>query len=150
MDTAVTSEILTLNINRTFNATRDSVFEAWTNAEAICQWFAPDPSMITTVDELDLRVGGKYKFQMQEQSGDKFIVYGEYVSIDRPHQLVFSWQWTHEPELPGMLVTLDFIDKGETIELQLTHERLSSTGARDHHSEGWIGCLVRLEQLLAG
>ena len=148
MDTAVVSEILTLNINRNFNASREAVFDAWTTAEAICQWFAPDPTMTTTVEKLDLKVGGRYQFLMQEQSGDKFIVNGEYVSINRSEQLVFTWQWTHEPDIPGMLVTIDFIEKGEHTEMLLTHERLPNAASRDHHSEGWVGCFVRLEQLL--
>lgn len=148
MNTAVDSEIIILNINRSFMATREAVFDAWTNAEAICQWFAPDPSMITTVDQLDFKTDGRYQIQFKAQNGDTFIVHGEYVSINRPEQLIFTWQWTHEPNIPGMLVTLNFIAKGDTAELQLIHERLPNVASRDHHSDGWIGCLVRLEQLL--
>jgi glutathione S-transferase len=148
MNKAATNEVFTLNISRTFNAKREAVFDAWTNAEAICTWFAPDASMTTTVDQLELKQGGRYQFQMKEQEGDTFIVTGEYVVIKRPEQLIFTWQWIHGDDKAEMLVTLDFIDKGDTTELQLTHEKLPNVESRDHHNEGWNGCLVRLGESL--
>ena len=149
MNTVAAGEVFSLNISRTFNASREAVFDAWTNAEAISKWFSPDPSMTTVVDQLDLEPGGRYQFQMKETDGETYIVTGEYVSINRPEQLVFTWQWIHGDDKAEMLVTLDFIEKGGITELQLTHEKLPSAESRDHHNEGWNACLARLEKSLA-
>ncbi len=148
MNSAVASEVYTLKMTRTFKASREAVFDAWTNAEAISQWLAPDPTMTITVDELDLKQGGRYQVQMQEQDGDTFIVTGEYVTINRPDQLVFSWQWIHGDDRAIMLVTLDFIEVDSGTEMRMTHEKLPSEESRDHHDQGWQGCFNRLEQVV--
>lgn len=148
MSAVVADELFTLKINRTFDASCEVVFDAWTSAEAISAWFAPDPSMKSVVDELDLRVGGRYQFQMQEPEGDTYIVTGEYVNVDRPNQLVFTWQWIHGDDREIMMVTLDFIEQGDATELRLTHEKLPSKESRDHHNEGWVPCLARLAELV--
>ena len=139
-----TTEGFTLNISRTFNASREAVFDAWLNTDAISQWFAPDPTMVTKVDVLDAKEGGRYQFQMVAVDGETFIVTGEYVTIKRPEQLIFTWVWIHGDDKTEMLVTLNFIDKGETTEMQLTHERLPDQSSKDHHNQGWIGCFIRL------
>lgn len=149
MKTDIASEAYTLNISRTFNAQREAVFDAWTNAEAISNWFAPDASMTTIVDELELKTGSRYQFQMKDKDGKTYIVTGEYVSVKRPEQLIFTWQWIHGDDKEEMLVTLNFLDKGNATELQLTHEKLPSVESRDHHNEGWIGCLTRLGEFLS-
>jgi uncharacterized protein YndB with AHSA1/START domain len=46
-------------------------------------------------------------------------------------------------------VTVAFEAKGNETELTLTHERFASAEQRDRHSEGWTGCLARLEEALA-
>ena len=38
---------------------------------------------------------------------------------------------------------------GEGTELTLLHEQFADAEARDHHNQGWIGCIGRLERLLA-
>ena len=112
MNTATATELFTLEMSRTFNAPREAVFDAWTQAEAIRQWFISDPGMTSVVDELDLKPGGRYQFQMIQSNGEAYIVTGEYVSIRRPEQLAFTWQWTHGDMSDIMLVTLDFNRQG--------------------------------------
>lgn len=150
-NTAATAEQLyTLTINRSFDAPREVVFDAWTDADALAKWFAPDPKMLTVVDELDVKPGGRYQLQMQEQDGDTYIVTGEYVNIDRPNQLVFTWQWIHGDDRDIMLLTLDFKEQNGKTEMCMTHEKLPSAESRDHHDEGWQGCFNRLEQFVTG
>jgi len=47
-----------LQVKRTFQASRERVFRAWTDAKELARWFAPPSDYSTVVPELDLRVGG--------------------------------------------------------------------------------------------
>ncbi len=136
-----------LNISKTYKAPVQAVFDAWTHAGSVAGWFAPSDDFTTVVHELDLRVGGRYRFEMQDPEGGVFIVFGEYVDISSPHRLVFTWSWEHEPENEVMLVTVELNEQGDETKLSLLHETLPSAGSRDHHEQGWMGCLMRLGSL---
>ena len=139
----------TLQLKRTFNAPREQVFAAWTEADALSRWFAPTDEFTTRVVELDVRVGGRYQFDMLTPEGEVHSVAGEYVAIAPPTQLVFTWAWINKEDTSEMLVTVDFLDKGDATELVLNHERLPDETSRDLHGEGWDGCLARLTKFLA-
>ena len=145
---AETSEGFSLQINRTFNANREAVFDAWVCENAVSQWLAPDPGMIMKVETLDVREGGQYQFRMTNVERENFIVTGEYLTIKRPEELVFTWAWIHGDDKTVMLITLKFIDKGEGTEMQMTHERLPDQGSKDHHNEGWLACFNRLAKVV--
>lgn len=151
MGTAQTNEYDTLHLSRTFNAPCNKVYGAWTNAGILSQWFAPSDQMKTEVLELDVRVGGRYRIRMEEGENDcEFhIVGGEYLSIVPNKKLIFTWQWEDDDSNTEMLLTLKFIDKGDTTDFLLTHERILDQETRDSHNEGWTSCLARLGTLLS-
>ena len=133
-----------LTLDRHFNADREAVFRAWTDATALTHWFAPSNDFRTVVHELDVCVGGKYRIAMHEDDGIH-VVYGEYVHIDAPDSLVFTWAWEHDEDAVQMLVTVELTEANGGTDMKLLHERLPSETARDLHNEGWTGCLARLE-----
>ena len=142
-----TNEILTLSIRRQFKASVDAVFKAWTDAEQVSQWFAPTAGFSVKVPLMDVQAGGKYRIEMTNPDGETYIAVGEYIEVSEPSKVVFTWAWEGGDE--GMRVTLDFqACKGGT-ELILTHEQFPDAGSRDHHDEGWTGCLAGLEKFLA-
>lgn len=59
------------------------MFNAWTTPEVISQWFAPG-SMTVPEASVDFKIGGAYRFVMQNQEGEQFIVGGEYREIAKP------------------------------------------------------------------
>ncbi len=68
-----------LVITRTFNATRDMVWKAWTAPERLAQWWGPTGYEIT-VASLDLRPGGVFLYVLKAPSGDEMwgkFVYGD-------------------------------------------------------------------------
>ncbi len=107
--------------------------------------------MTTTVHALDLRVGGRYRFEMRDPDGKSHIVIGEYREIDAPTRLVFTWAWESEQaeDTQETLVSLLLREQGKATEMLLTHKRFPSERSRELHNQGWAGCLARLEQLLA-
>ena len=57
----------TLQVKRTFGASRERVFRAWTNAEELRHWFFPSTDYTVVIPVLDLRVGGKYQLEMHHK-----------------------------------------------------------------------------------
>ena len=74
----------TLTVRRTFAASRDRVFRAWTDPEELKQWWRLDESYTTPMAEMDLRVGGKYRLAMKPPQGDARIVGGVFREIHPP------------------------------------------------------------------
>jgi uncharacterized protein YndB with AHSA1/START domain len=144
-----------LQLTRVFDAPRELVFRAWTDANQFKQWFgavACDGSSLRSL-KADARVGGKYRIQVQKADGEFFTSVGVYREVKPPERLVFTWQFEKdgsgdefgEVEPPEMLVTLEFKARGEQTELLLTHEKFASGESRDRHNDGWTRCLESLE-----
>ena len=100
--------------------------------------------------EVDLRVGSKYRICMKSPEGDVMYLTGTFRMVQPPEKLVYTWKWeTPEGDSEETLVTVKFDDLGDTTEIILTHERFSNDAARQQHTEGWTGCLDRLEKIFA-
>lgn len=142
-----------LIINRRFKASIERVYAAWTDVELLAQWFGPK-GFIVSDSELTLAVGEHYRIELTAPDGQVIHHYGQYVEIDPPHSLIFSWQLDHqdcrgsEGEKADTLVTLTFAQVGDETELTLMHERLPSQAAHDGHHFGWMGSFDSLELLL--
>jgi uncharacterized protein YndB with AHSA1/START domain len=77
-----------LVMTRVFRASRRAVFDAWTKPELLAQWFGP-PSWTLPVCEIDLRVGGAWRFVMQKRgSGERMTLQGTYREIVPGERLV--------------------------------------------------------------
>ena len=74
---------VTVEVKRIFSATREQVFRAWTEAQALERWFKP-MGRSTTVKVLDLRVGGSFRFDMTNPGAPNIVITGYYVEIVRP------------------------------------------------------------------
>ncbi len=143
MATASPSLDTTLEIKRTFQASREKVFQAWTDPEKLNRWFAPSDDYEVSA-ECDPRPGGNYRVQMTHKDGNIHTVVGEYREVNPPEKLVFTWSW-EDGGVQGSLVTVDLQDLGESTEVTLTHSGFLSAEWRDKHNEGWSGALSRLE-----
>ena len=139
-----------LTVKRTFQAPRERVFRAWTNADELARWFAPSADYSTKVPELDLKVGGKYKVEMHHKGGNVNTVAGTYREIKPPEKIVFTWRWENDPTAHESLVTIELFDRGPSTELLLTHVQLPNAEQREKHGHGWNGCLNRLEHYVQG
>ncbi len=138
----------TLNLKRTFNAPREKVFQAWTDPNALKEWFHGMDDWTTPVHEIDLQVGGKYRLGMQPPDGDTpYVAYGTYREVQPPEKLVYTWSWEGQDPMET-LVTVEFREVGDSTEVELTHERFPNAEERDKHNEGWVGCLDQLSKLL--
>ena len=74
-----------ITLTRLFDAPRDLVWEAMTKPEHVRRWWGClDERYSVPVCEIDLRVGGKWRFVGRGPEGDIPAFYGEYLEIDRP------------------------------------------------------------------
>ena len=76
-----------IKIERKFDAPAELVFEVWTTAEHVRNWWGyPEHEM--TECSIDLRVGGTYRFAAQVPDFGEIAFHGVYKEIDRPNRLV--------------------------------------------------------------
>jgi uncharacterized protein YndB with AHSA1/START domain len=136
-----------LRLERTFDASAEEVFDAWTNPEVLRRWWAAGADWRTPTAEVDLRVGGRYRLSMEDPASEKLhTVGGEYHEVERPRRLVYSWCWEQETDEPEHVstVTVEFRDDGERTTVVLEHTGLASPTSRDGHGHGWEACLENL------
>lgn len=126
---------MTVDVKRIFSATREQVFRAWTEAQALERWFKP-MGRSTIVKELDLRVGGSFRFDMTNPGAPNIVITGYYVEIVRPEKLVFTWQ-SSTTDNKETLVTVILTERAAFTEVRLTHERLTTEQMILDHQQGW-------------
>ena len=138
-----------LTLERRLAAPRARVYQAWTDADEVRQWWALS-GMTVEIADFDVRVGGRFRLAMRSQEGNLYVVGGEYSEVDPPAKLVHTWQW--EDDGPGgaqvMRVTVEFLDDGDATRLVLTHENFRNQESADSHNAGWTNKLDCIEQYL--
>lgn len=139
---------ISLSLVRTIKAPPEKVFAAWTEPKTLKKWMSPTKEMEVAVAETDLRVGGTYRIVMREPDGREHRVGGIYKVIEEFKKIAFTWGWDGSPDAET-LVTVELRKKGEATELTLTHSKFANDKDRDMHSQGWMGCIGRLEILFA-
>jgi uncharacterized protein YndB with AHSA1/START domain len=142
------SPVAPLRLSHSFAATPDEVFDAWTNPVVLTRWWVTEPEWSVPNCEVDLRVGGRYLLEMLTTSGELFAVAGEYREIDRPHRLVYTWEWLSGATMhPGhvSVVTVAFVADGARTTVALEHAELASQSSRDGHEKGWCAIFESLQ-----
>lgn len=128
-----------IDIRRRLPGTVAEIFKWWTEPDLLQEWMSP----IGTVEaEVDLRVGGALRVVMR---GDGTVIehFGEYVEIDPPRRLVFTWVSPFTGDEPS-LVTIELEPEGaDATQLHLVHSRTPESIAASHR-DGWGAMLDRL------
>ena len=138
-----------VRIERSYAASAEEVFDAWTSPEVMRRWLHPFAEWDTPEADSDLRVGGEVRVVMRRLDGTQVESRGEYVSIERPHRLVMTWTFDDEPS-NEQLIELSFSESEGTTTVFMVNSGISSDGRRERQEEGWRGCLERLAELLGG
>ncbi|MDJ1136134.1 SRPBCC family protein [Streptomyces iconiensis] len=101
-------------ITREFEAPRHLVYRAWTTPDLVKRWWAGQQGTMTSV-EIDLRVGGQWRYVMNTNGGEAIAFHGEFQEIVPDERLVNTEVFELGPsegEQPA-LVTTEFADAGE-------------------------------------
>jgi uncharacterized protein YndB with AHSA1/START domain len=120
-DSALVLELLSdreIVLTRVFNAPRRRVFDAWTRPEHLMRWYGCHRSSLIACD-VDLRVGGAYRFVSRVDDGTEHAISGIYRDIAPPERLVFTQRFHDDPSNEA-LVALQFDERDAKTTMTMT------------------------------
>jgi uncharacterized protein YndB with AHSA1/START domain len=135
-------------VTRTFNGPARIVFEAWTKPELIKRWWVPKSMGMSLLScEMDVRVGGKYRFVFAHDASKPMAFFGRYIEVTPYSRLV----WTNEESDDGAVTTVTFEEQdGKTLlamhELYPSKEALDAAGTGS--ADATLETFAQLDELL--
>jgi uncharacterized protein YndB with AHSA1/START domain len=121
----------------------ETVWEFLVQPEKATRWMGEAAS-------LDPRPGGEYRVEVVPGQ----VAVGEFVEVDPPHRLVWTWGWTEESQsrvAPGSTrIEVELEPDGDGTLLRFTHGGLPDTDTTGTHAHGWDHYLERLEIVARG
>ena len=100
--------------SRVLDAPPDLVYNAYTNPDAISQWWGPS-RYTTTVEKLDARPGGAWRFIQRADDGGEHIFSGVFREVIPSRRLVFTFNYEAVPGHEAVeTVTLEPVEGGKT------------------------------------
>lgn len=152
----VQKEARKITVDRSFNAPLDPVWAAWTEADILCQWWAPKPYQCVIMS-LDFRAGGRWLYYMQGPQGDRHWCFFDYETIRPKTHFSGSDAFCDEQGVantikPKVTWEANFRETGGCTSVQLvlhfaTSEDLEQIMAMGF-KEGFMMGLDQLEELL--
>jgi uncharacterized protein YndB with AHSA1/START domain len=137
----------TVNIERTYAASAERVFDAWTSEEVIRRWWQAERGWETSAAEVDLRVGGVVRVVMRDPDSDaEHGGGGRYTEIERPTRLAFTWFW--DGDTRRTLIEIDFAESDGETTVRFTQSGLWDEAAVRSHEGGWGRILDSLGRTL--
>lgn len=138
---------LTVNVSKVINAPATKVFDAWLDPATLAKFMLPMPGMACPSVVNDPREGGAFTIVMQV--GDNKIPHtGNYIQIDRPNKLVFTWVSPESVDDSTVTLTLTELESGKT-NLELTHVKFIDEQRRSNHEGGWGNIVAALADAVA-
>ena len=139
---------LVLELRWTFDAPRERIFTALTDPADLVKWWGP--SGFTTPEiELDLSVGGGYRFGMQPPDGELFHLAGEFLEIDPPNRLAYTFRWEEpDPDDRETVVGLSLEAAVAVTRLSLSQGTFATEARWALHQSGWKDSFERLSELI--
>jgi len=125
-------------VSRVFAAPRGFVFDAFTQPDLLRKWWGPEGFTLTGVD-VDLRVGGRYRFEKTDGKGVVHIVEGRITSYEPNDKVGYTWAWVDADGNPGdeTYVAIAFADHPDGTEVTLTHTGFADQETANQHNWGW-------------
>lgn len=130
-----------LDVERRIAASPEEVFAYLTDPEKYARWMGQRA-------ELDPRPGGRYRVRM----GPDAVAVGEYLEVEPPSRVVFTWGWEGSGAVPPGSTTVEITlsEDGDGTLLHLRHTGLPSEADAGLHREGWEMYMARLASAVPG
>lgn len=130
-----------VEIERRIDAPREEVFVYLTDPDKYTRWMG-------MAAELDPRPGGVYRVRMNSET----VALGEYVAVEPPSRVVFTWGWEGDAAVPPGSTTVEITlwDDGEGTILRLRHSGFTTDEAAASHRAGWAMYVERLSVATPG
>ena len=119
--------------HRFIKASPELLFKIWTTPEHLKNWMGPRQMEMISC-EVDLRVGGSYRYVHRAPDGQEYGFHGKYLEIEAPHRMVCTSVFELFPQAEAVdTLTLEAKDGGTLV---TTHTRHASMEARDGQISG--------------
>jgi len=136
-----------LELQFVVDSPRERIFSALTESVELAKWWGPRGFTMPEID-VDLRVGGGYRFTMQPPSGDRFHLVGEFLEIEPPRRLVYTFRYEEpDPDDRETVVALSLQEVGHATEASLSQGEFATEARRDLHRSGWTDSFEKLREL---
>jgi uncharacterized protein YndB with AHSA1/START domain len=136
-------------ITREFDAPKHLVYKAWTTPELVKRWWSGERGEVT-IAEIDLRVGGMWRYVMVADGGFEVAFHGEYREIVPNERIVSTEVYEGMPDAEALdTLTLTETDGRTTLSILVEHKNKEG---RDAHinsgmESGMQEAMDRLEQV---
>ena len=126
-----------VEVERRIAAAPATVFAYFTDAERYRRWQGEDA-------ELDPRPGGVFRVTMNTRA--RAVARGEFVEVDPPRRVVYTWGWEDDPTLPpgASTVEVTLVPDGDGTLVRVRHHGLPNESACQFHEYGWTTTLDHL------
>ena len=115
---------------RSFDAPRGLVWDAWTKPELLKQWLGVRGGWTFAVCEVDLKVGGKYRYVWRGPSGAEMGMGGVFREVAKPQRLVATEKFDESWYEGDAMDTTTFVERGGKTTVTTT-VRYASKAVRD-------------------
>ena len=142
-----------IQITRSFNAPASLVFEAWSKPKYLRRWLLGPPGWTMTACDVDLRVGGAYRYAWRKDDGAEMGMGGVYRDVKAPERIVATERFD-ESWYPGdALVTNVFAERAgvttSTLTILYASKEARDIASQSGMSDGMEMGYARLDDLLA-
>jgi uncharacterized protein YndB with AHSA1/START domain len=123
------------------DASPETVWEFLVDPEKLMRWKGINA-------DLETRPGGIFRCEVIPGR----IARGEYVEIDKPNKLVFTWGWDGNEDVPpgSSTIEIELASDGDGTSLRFVHKDLPNAESIASHAHGWDHYLPRLETAAGG
>ena len=123
------------------DASPETVWEFLVDPEKLMRWKGINA-------DLETQPGGIFRCEVIPGH----IARGEYVEIDKPNKLVFTWGWDGSEDVPpgSSTIEIELASEGDGTSLRFVHRDLPNAEAIASHAHGWDHYLPRLETAAGG
>ncbi len=132
-----------LVLRRRFPVAPDKVWRAWIDADALRVWFGQSAAPAWRA-EMDVRVGGRFRFVLQHPDGVRYDARGVYRDVVPGRRLAFTWIWQSGADGAEAVIAVDFRAAQGGTEMVFNLDPVTDQRERD----AWRADFRRLGKLL--
>lgn len=151
MESTASPPAITIRVARVIGGLQAEVYRAWTDAATKPTWWGKSGRGELTRCEMDVRVGGRFRYEMRMPNATAEAASGEYVEVSPPQRLIFTWPANPDGSGEGETsVTFEFVDlRDGTTRCVVTHQGIVDQRIATTYRAAWSNVLQDLGMLFA-